>query len=58
MHALTMSSDEFDLMVDATLIKHLNIPSHIYSKAWVPVEAPASIGEMAAVVERPPNKDR
>lgn len=58
MHALAMSSDEFDLMVDATLIKHLNIPSHSYSKAWVPVEAPASIGEMAAVVERPPNKDR
>jgi hypothetical protein len=58
MHSLSMSSDEFDLMVDATLLKHLNIPSHTYSKAWVPVEAPAEIGEIAAAIERPPNADR
>jgi hypothetical protein len=58
MHSLSMSSDEFDLMVDATLIKHLKIPTHTYSKAWVPVEAPASIGDVAATIERPPNADR
>lgn len=57
-HALSMSSDEIALMLDATLIKHLNIPGHTYSKAWVPIEAPASIVDMDLVIERPANKDR
>lgn len=55
---LAMSKDEMDLMLDATLIKHLNIPNHSYSKAWVPIEAPASVTEMAGYIERPPNPDR
>lgn len=55
---LAMSTDEMALMQDSTLIKHLNIPSHSYSKAWVPVEAPASVVDMDLVIERPPNADR
>lgn len=55
---LGMSTDEIDLMVDATLIKQRNVPEHRYSKAWVPVEAPATITDEALVIERPPNQDR
>lgn len=57
-HVLAMSSDEISLMIDSTLIKHLNIPSHNYSKAWVPIEAPAGVTEVATYIERPPNADR
>jgi hypothetical protein len=57
-HMLGMSTDEIDLMVDATLLKQRNVPAHQYSKAWVPIEAPATVTEEALIVERPPNADR
>jgi ParB-like chromosome segregation protein Spo0J len=57
-HVLAMKNDEIDLMIDGTLIKNRKIAEHKYSKAWVPVEAPASITETAATIERPPNPDR
>lgn len=55
---LSMSADEFDVMYDGTLIKSRKIAEHKYSRAWVPVEAPASITDQAEVIERPPNADR
>lgn len=55
---LGMSTDEIDLMVDSTLIKQRKVPTHSYSKAWVPIEAPATITDEALVIERPPNADR
>ncbi len=55
---LGMSTDEIDLMIDSTLIKQRKVPSHTYSKAWVPIEAPATIKDEALVIERPPNADR
>lgn len=55
---LGMSTDELDLMIDATLLKQRDVPKHQYSKAWVPVEAPATITDEALVIERPPNADR
>jgi len=55
---LAMSSDEVDIMMDGTLIKSRKIAEHKYSRAWVPVEAPASATESSAVIERPPNPDR
>ena len=55
---LRMSTDELDLMMDGTLIKVKKVAEHQYSKAWVPIEAPADIKEQTALIERPPNADR
>lgn len=54
---LSMKYDELHLLLDGTLIKKLNIAEHRYSRAWVPIEAPAGTVE-AFETERPPNKDR
>lgn len=55
---LHMSTDELDLMIDGTLIKAKKVAEHKYSKAWVPVEAPANLKDQASFIERPPNADR
>lgn len=55
---LVMRGDEMDLMIDGSLIKARKISDHDYSRAWVPVEAPASITDTKSVIERPPNADR
>lgn len=55
---LKMSSDELDLLIDGTLIKAKKVAEHKYSKAWVPVEAPANIKDQTGFIERPPNADR
>lgn len=55
---LRMSTDELDLMIDGTLIKTKKVAEHKYSKAWVPVEAPANIKDQVGFIERPPNADR
>jgi hypothetical protein len=55
---LVMRNDEIDLMIDGTLIKNRKVAEHKYSRAWVPVEAPASVTEQAGFIERPPNPDR
>lgn len=57
-YKLVMKADEMDLMVDGSLIKMRKVPSHQYSKAWVPVEAPAKATEVLNFIERPPNADR
>lgn len=55
---LSMHADEVDIMLDGTLLKSRKVSEHKYSNAWVPVEAPASITQQAAAIERPPNPDR
>ena len=55
---LAMSREEFDLMLDGTLLKQRKIENHTYSKAWIPIEAPAGAAEQKALIERPPNADR
>jgi ParB-like chromosome segregation protein Spo0J len=55
---LAMRSDEFDLLIDGTLLKSKKISEHKYSQAWIPIEAPAETTEIEAVLERPPNADR
>jgi len=55
---LGMQADEYDIMLDGTLLKSRKVADHKYSNAWVPVEAPATITQQAAVIERPPNPDR
>lgn len=55
---LAMSREEFDLMLDGTLLKQRKIDNHTYSKAWVPIEAPAGSAEQKVGIERPPNADR
>lgn len=54
---LSMKYDELHLLLDGTLIKKLNIAEHKYSRAWVPIEAPAGTVDTFEA-ERPPNKDR
>ena len=58
MRMLHMSTDEFDVLAEGSLIKSRKISEHKYSKAWVPVEAPANIKDQAGFIERPPNADR
>lgn len=54
---LSMKFDEFELMLMPTIIKQRKITEHNYSRAWVPVEAPAGTVE-EVFTERPPNADR
>lgn len=53
---LRMSSDEFDVLADGTLVKMRNVKRHEYSRGWVPVEV-AAAPENPITIERPPNKD-
>lgn len=54
-----MNFDELELMLDGTLLKHRKVNAHSYSRAWVPVEAPAGTVEKASIsIEKPPNADR
>lgn len=54
---LNMNMLELDLMLDGSLLKMRKVKEHTYSKAWVPIEAPAGAVE-SVVLERPPNEDR
>jgi hypothetical protein len=38
-HKLEMTSDEFDVLADGTLVKMRKIKQHSYSPAWVPIES-------------------
>lgn len=54
---LSMNAEEFDLLMDGTIIKRFNYKEHKYSRAWVPIEAPpGTVDKFEA--ERPPNPDR
>jgi ParB-like chromosome segregation protein Spo0J len=55
---LGMKVDEYALMLDGTILKSRNIKEHKYSRAWVPVEAPAGTVDSGPIVESPPNEDR
>jgi hypothetical protein len=48
---------ESELMLDGSLLKTRKTKEHIYSPAWVPIEAPSSVAEQVSL-ERPPNADR
>lgn len=54
---LSMKYDEISLLLDGTIIKKANVYDHKYSRAWVPIEAPAGTVESMSI-ERPPNADR
>jgi ParB-like chromosome segregation protein Spo0J len=57
---LSMSYAEITLMMDGSVLKTRKIKEHKYSKAWVPIEAPAGSLDQdeSPTIERPPNKDR
>lgn len=56
---LAMKSVEFDLMMDTTIIKQRDIQNYNYSRAWVPIEAPAgTVEKMPISIEAPPGNDR
>jgi hypothetical protein len=55
---LTMKQDELGLMLMGSLIKSRNIAEHTYSRAWVPIEAPAGTVDNGPSIESPPNPDR
>lgn len=54
--SLNLTLDEFELLVDGTIIKHRAIKDHLYSRAWVPIESATKIDE--PTIEAPPNDDR
>ena len=56
---LCMKTDELELMLSASVLKIRNIKEHTYSRAWVPIEAPANKKpEVVSFIESPPNPDR
>lgn len=55
---LTMKYDELEVLFNPTILKQRKISEHKYSRAWVPVEAPAGTVDSGPVTERPPNADR
>lgn len=55
---LGMEREEFDLLSDAGLLKTRKVDKHTYSRAWVPVEAPAGSSTAGISIERPPTPDQ
>ena len=55
---LTMKYDELEVLFNPTILKQRKISEHKYSRAWVPVEAPAGTVDNGPTTERPPNADR
>jgi hypothetical protein len=53
-----MSTDEMDLLYDGGLLKTRKLDQHVYSRAWVPIEAPKGAPTPTMSIERPPNADR
>jgi ParB-like chromosome segregation protein Spo0J len=54
---LSMKYDELEVLIDGTILKRKKIAEHKYSRAWVPIEAPAGTVD-SPVIEGPPNSDR
>lgn len=54
---LSMGREEFDLLLNPGLLKGQKLDDHTYSRAWVPVEAPAGATAPTIGIERPPNAD-
>ena len=52
---LNMTIDEFTLLQNGSLFKQRNLDTHVYSKAWTPIE---SNGNEIPVIERPPTPDK
>lgn len=55
---LMMTNQEFYLLLDGTLLKGKKLSEHVYSRAWVPIEAPAGAPPQSVEIEKPPNADR
>lgn len=52
---LGMTPYEFEILMDGSLIKMRKVHNHVYSKAWIPIEAKQ---DEKPQFERPPNPDR
>jgi ParB-like chromosome segregation protein Spo0J len=57
MKQFAMTADELDVLLEGTLLRKRNIAEHNYSRAWVPIEAPAGTHETVNF-ETPPNNDQ
>ena len=55
MQVLGMTTEEFQILLDGSLVKMRKVSEHVYSKAWVPIEAGQ---DEKPQFERPPNPDR
>jgi hypothetical protein len=55
---LQLDPDEFALLADGSVIKALDIRSHEYSEAWIPVQSDDPADLKGIAFERPPNPDR
>lgn len=52
-----MTRDELEILLEGTLLRQRNIAEHNYSRAWVPIEAPAD-SHTEIIFETPPNNDQ
>lgn len=52
-----MTRDELDVLLEGTLLRQRNVAEHNYSRAWVPIEAPAD-SHTEITFETPPNNDQ
>jgi ParB-like chromosome segregation protein Spo0J len=55
---LGMQREEYDLLLEPSLLKTRKISEHKYSRAWVPVEASPGSTALTVNIERPPNSDQ
>jgi len=57
MKHFSIGRDEFEVLLDGTLLKQRKVAEHNYSKAWVPIEAAAGSSTDISF-ERPPTSDQ
>lgn len=54
MNSLNLTADEYDILIDGSLLKKRKVDAHNYNAAWVPIESSSSEDFQ---IERPPTPD-
>ncbi len=54
MNNLNMTADEYDILIDGSLLKKRKVDAHNYNAAWVPIESSSSEDFQ---IERPTTRD-
>ena len=55
MNSLNLTADEFDVLIDGSLVKKRKVQEHDYNAAWVPIESNSTEDFQ---IEKPPTPDK
>ena len=55
MNSLNLTADEFDVLIDGSLVKKRKVQEHDYNAAWVPIESSSTEDFQ---IEKPPTPDK